>query len=332
MNEVARQAGVSTMTVSRVLRNHNAVSNATRERVQKVVDELGYVLDQSAGALSSRRTGFVACIVPSLNNSNFADTVHGISESLQGSQLQILLGYTNYSTEKEEELVRSMLQRRPEAFIVTGGNHTAQTRRLLRSCGVPVIEMWDTPAEPIDHVVGFSNAQASGDLVRRLHASGYRSIGFIGGTTNRDTRGADRRRGFIEAAGQLGLPVDHIVTFGVPPISMRQGGQAVVQILDRWPDTDAVMCVSDLSAFGAIVECGKRGWTVPGRIAVAGFGDFEVAACSHPSISTVSVDCYGIGQSVGQIVQQAIAERAQGDKLASQFVLAEYRVQLREST
>ena len=89
------------------------------------------MLDQSAGSLSSKRTGFVAALIPSINNSNFADTARGLTDALHGSGLQLLLGYTDYSIEKEEELVEAMLRRRPEAIVVTGGKHTARARKLL---------------------------------------------------------------------------------------------------------------------------------------------------------------------------------------------------------
>ncbi len=332
MLEVAGRAGVSAMTVSRVLRNPQVVSAATRIKVRKAIEELDYVPDQAAGALSSGRSGFIACIVPSLDNSNFAETVRGISEELSNTALQLLLGYTNYSVHSEENLVRTMLQRRPEAIILTGGDHTDRTRRLLELCEAPVIQMWDTPAKPLEHVVGFSNADACGDLVVRLHECGYRNPGFIGGTTNRDTRGTDRREGFITATKALGLPADRIISSGIPPISMQEGAHALVQMLERWPDTDAVVCVSDLSAFGAITECRRRGWSVPERVAIAGFGDFEIAANNKPSISTVYVNSFGLGESVGRIVKQAIASSNQGNKLAPQFVTTEYRVVLREST
>ena len=129
MSDVAGRAGVSTMTVSRALRNGASIARETRERIMLAVEELGYVLDQSAGSLSSKRTGFVAALVPSLNYSNFAGTARGLTDALQGSGLQLLLGYTDYSVEKEAGLIESMLLRRPEAIVVTGGSHTPRGRK-----------------------------------------------------------------------------------------------------------------------------------------------------------------------------------------------------------
>ena len=331
MTDVARLAEVSTMTVSRALKDGASIAPATRKRIMAAVDELGYVLDQSAGGLSSKRTGFVATLIPSINNSNFADTVRGLTDSLAGSGLQVLLGYTDYSTEKEEQLIESMLRRRPEGIIVTGGGHTVRARRLLEQAGIPVIETWDLPKAPVQHVVGFSNAEASAALVKYLHGKGYRNIAFIGGTSNRDTRGADRRAGYEAAVVELGLSKARIISFGTPPISMKQGGDALVRLIEQWPKVEAAICVSDLSAFGAVMECQRRGWAVPERIAIAGFGDFEVASCTHPSITTVGVHCYDIGKSAGGLLLRVIDSERNGTATSAETIVTEFQVIARQS-
>jgi LacI family gluconate utilization system Gnt-I transcriptional repressor len=332
MTDVAQRAGVSAMTVSRALKADGAVSPKTRQRILKAVEELGYVLDQTAGTLSSKRSGFVVALIPSLNNSNFSDTARGIERALEPSGLQLLLGATDYTMEKEERLIEAMLRRRPEGVIVTGGRHTPKARRLLQAAGVPVIETWDVPAAPIDHVVGFSNAEAIYALVVRLRERGYRSIGFIGGTSTRDTRGADRRYGYTQAVEALGLPRGRIVSFGHPLISMEQGGEAMALMVATWPDVDAVICVSDLSAFGALMECHRRGWAVPSRIAIAGFGDFEVARCCHPRLTTVTVEPAGIGLAAGGLLWRSIEAARGGARLAAEFTTVPYRIIERETT
>jgi LacI family transcriptional regulator, gluconate utilization system Gnt-I transcriptional repressor len=332
MADVALRAGVSTMTVSRALKHGASISKETRDRIIRAVDELGYVLDQSAGSLSSKRTGFVAVLIPSINNSNFADTARGLTDALQGSGLQLLLGYTDYSIEKEESLIESMLRRRPEAILVTGGSHTPRGRKLLENCGIPVIETWDLPKSPVHHVVGFSNAEASASLVQHLHRRGYRRIAFIGGTTNRDTRGADRRQGYELEMQKLGLLQSRVKSFGTPPISMKQGGEAIVRLLEQWPEVEAAICVSDLSAFGALMECQRRKWKVPERIAIAGFGDFEISGTCFPAITTVGVNCYDIGSKAGELLLRAVDGERRSRTVATETIITDYEVIQREST
>jgi LacI family gluconate utilization system Gnt-I transcriptional repressor len=306
MSDVARLAGVSKMTVSRVMAGRSA-SEATRERVQRAIEELGYVADAAAGALSSGRSSFVAVLVPSLSSSNFSDTVSGLTAVLEPQGLELLIGDTDYLPDREERLVRQMLRHQPRCIALTGSQHTEATRTLLQRSGVPVVEMWDLPTEPIDMAVGFSNVSAAREMVRYLAEKGYRRIGFLGGASELDRRGQDRLKGYQMEMKALGLDKHRVVRLGEAPVTMSHGAPAMAEMLERWPDTQAVMCVSDMSAFGAIMECQRRGLSVPGDIAIAGFGNFEIAACCYPTITTVSVDAYGIGQRTGEAIVGALA-------------------------
>ncbi len=336
MADVARRAGVSTMTVSRALKGGRSVKEETRTRIMRAVDELGYVLDLTAGALSSKRSGFVSVLIPSVNNSNFSETVHGISDVLSEDGTQILVGYTDYSKAQEQRLIETMLRRRPEGVIVTGGVHTEGTRELLEQAAIPVIETWDMPADPIGHVVGFSNAATIEDMMARLLFRGYRKIGFIGGDDGRangsDDRGRERRLGYERAVAALGLETSHVVPVGDPPVSIEHGGRAVVRLVEEWPDVEAAICVSDLPAFGAIMECHRREWAVPGRLAIAGFGDFEISRFCWPTITTVSVSCTEIGRKAGHLMSRAIKGARSEKPLPPQSVVIPHSIIEREST
>ncbi|HWT38426.1 MAG TPA: substrate-binding domain-containing protein, partial [Paraburkholderia sp.] len=217
-------------------------------------------------------------------------------------------------------LVRSMLRHQPRCIALTGAQHTPATRELLVRAGVPVVEMWDLPASPIDAAVGFSNAKAARQMVRYLAERGYRRIGFIGGASELDRRGLERLKGYSQEMKARGMS-ERVVRLGDSPITMSHGAPALDALLQQWPDTDAVLCVSDMSAFGAIMQCHRRGLSVPGDIAVAGFGNFEVAACCSPAITTISVDAYGIGTRTGEMLLAALAE-ADGANGASRHASA----------
>ncbi len=302
MADVARLAGVSPMTVSRAFKTDSSVSEATRDAILKAADELGYVFDSTASSLRSQRTDFIAVTIPSINNANFAETVRGLSDGLKARGLQILLGYTDYDMAEEERLIEQFLRRRPEAIVVTGGRHTDRARRLLQNAGIPVIETWDLPEDPIDHVVGFSNAEAVRGMVDHFVAQGLSRIAFIGGDTSRDTRGADRRAGFVAAMRSHGKDATRLMAVGAPPISMREGAEAMGRLLETLPDTEAVICVSDLSAFGALTECQRRGVAVPGKLWIAGFGDYEIAGISVPTLTTINPFPREIGTRTASLI------------------------------
>ncbi|MCR9267762.1 MAG: LacI family DNA-binding transcriptional regulator [Alphaproteobacteria bacterium] len=273
MKDVAKAAGVSVMTVSRAFKADTSVKKETREEIRKVAEDLGYVFDSTAANLRSQKTDFVGITIPSINNANFADTVGGLSDKLATKNLQVILGYTNYDIEEEERLVEQLLRRRPEAMVVTGGRHTERTRRLLVNAGIPVIETWDLPQEPIGHVVGFSNAATMQATTRLIGA-------------------------------------------GTPPISMHEGAEAMGRLLDDLPDTDAVVCVSDLSAFGALSECQRRGVKVPEDIAIAGFGAYEIADICVPTITTVDPHPRQIGEQVATLILSGLESQAEPVRIA----------------
>lgn len=302
MADVAKATGVSPMTVSRAFKHDSSVSETTREAILKAAEDLGYVFDATASTLRSQKTNFVAVTIPSINNANFAETVGGLTEGLKARGLQILLGNTEYDIHEEERLIEQLLRRRPEAIVVTGGKHTDRSRRLLANAGIPVIETWDLPSDPLGHVVGFSNAEAVRGMVDHFVTQGYTRIAFIGGDADRDTRGTDRRAGFIAAMQAHGLDTSRLIAAGAPPISMREGADAMAQLLTTLPDTEAVICVSDLSAFGALSECQRRGIAVPTQIAIAGFGDYEIGAVCVPSMTTINPHPREIGAQTAALI------------------------------
>ena len=314
MRDVARAAGVSRMTVSRALKKDSPISKETRDRILRVVRDMNYVPDQLAGSLTTRRTGFVAVLVPSLNNLHFAETVQALTEELEICGLQILLGHTDYSAEREEQIVEAMLRRRPEAIVLSYDGHLERTRTLLKDARIPVIELWERPDTAIGHTIGFSNRTAAADMVQALIECGYRSIAFLGEEGDEWTRGSERRAGFCDAMRAAGLSDHRILRSGRPPMSIEDGAAALPELLTRFPDTDCIFCVSDAPAFGVLSALKARGLDVPGQIGLAGFGNFEVSRFSSPTISTVVVDPKRIGSEAGRLIGRLLEDPAASGK------------------
>jgi LacI family gluconate utilization system Gnt-I transcriptional repressor len=335
MRDVARAAGVSRMTVSRALKKNSPVSQETREHILKIVRDMNYVPDQMAGSLTTKRSGFVAVLVPSLNNLHFAETVQSLTQELEKIDQQILLGYTDYSAEREEVLVESMLRRRPEAIVLSYDGHSDRTVQLLSDANIPVIELWEQPENPIGHTIGFSNRKASCAMVQALVAGGYRNIAFLGEDDDDWTRGAARRRGYLDAMQAADLPSHRILQIGKPPLSIEDGAAAARVLLDRFPDTDCIFCVSDAPAFGVLSTLRQLGRAVPDDIGIAGFGNFEVSRFSSPAISTVTVDPKMIGRATGQLLAELIQHDGNDEQVTDvspRWIEIEVTLSLREST
>jgi LacI family gluconate utilization system Gnt-I transcriptional repressor len=328
LDDVARAAGVSPQTVSRALRDPEAVAEETYGRVQEAVAATGYVPNLAASNLASNRSRAVAAIIPLINASVFADTVHGFSEVLAPHGYQIFVGSTEYRPEQEEQLVRSFLGRRPDGLLVFGTEHTTGTRSLLGAAGVPVVETWGWTERPVDLLVGFSNAAATAELVRHLAERGRRRPVFAGALQPGDSRAAERRTGFSGAVRELLGIEPRIVAAQDRPVSMATGVELLDQVLARYPDTDALVFASDVFAAGALLACTRRGIPVPGRLAITGFGDFEIASHLVPSLTTVAVPAQEIGALAGNL----LLDRMQRRPVAEPVRDVGFRIVQRESS
>lgn len=325
MEDVARLAGVSMITVSRVLRTPDRVAVATRTRIEAAMRQMGYVPDLVAASLASRRSRVVAVLVPTLGSSIFSDTIKGMADHLRSRDYQLIIGEGGYDLPQTDSVTAALLGRRPDGLILTGSRHPPRARQIIADARIPVVEMWELPSRPIDSAVGFSNRAAVAAMAEQLVASGYRHIAFIG-PLGGDRRSMQRRQGYADAMERHDRAT-LIVEVPPPPSLMQHGAQAMARLVEEHPEVDAVCLTSDGLAIGALFECHRRGWKVPERIAVAGFGDFEIAAAASPALTTVAVPDYRIGEEAARV----ILGRIDGDLPAGQVLDLGFEVIRRQS-
>ncbi len=313
MEDVARRAAVSVMTVSRALRQPEKVAAATRSRISAAMRELNYVPDAIASSLALRRSQIVALVVPSVSNPVFADPIQGMADGLRGRGYHLLLAGTSAAPKDAEMLVRTLLGHRPAGVVIHGGNHTRAMRDLLHQVGVPVVEIGCLPRRPIDMVVGYSNAAAARAITEWLLARGYRRIGLISAPVRNNDRAAERRRGYraaLRGAGLSPCPQWEIEqAHGV-----AEGAAALAALLERAPRLDAIFCAGDVWAIGALFECRRRGIAVPGDLAVVGFDGQAIAAQTVPPLTTVQVHRYEMGLQAAELLLARLAGEAVGGR------------------
>ena len=303
MDDVAAVAGVTKMTVSRVLRQPERVHPDTRARVRQAIADLGYIPNRVAGSLTRGRSGLVAAIVPTLRHSLFADTLEGVGDVLAESGIGLIVAASSYRPEREEMQIRAVLERRPDALVLTGLTHTAPVRALLRRVGIPVVETWESRDDPIDMSVGFSNREAAKAMTLALLAAGYRRIAFVNGPSDTNERARHRAVGYAEALAESGLPsLPVYVTDAEEPIRPETGATALTTLLSRDPSIDAVFFTSDIYAVGALQACRDHGLAVPERLGIAGFHDLDVGRIVTPQLTTVHVPALEIGQRTAEMI------------------------------
>jgi LacI family gluconate utilization system Gnt-I transcriptional repressor len=297
LSAVAKLAGVSSITVSRVVRLPDLVAPQTRGRVEAAMRQLGYVPNLVAGSLASSRTSSVGVLVPTIANSIFADTVQGLSDELEPLGYAVILAQSRYDDAREDHMLAALLSRRPEAIIMVGSPATEDGTRLLQRAGIPVVETWDLPAAPIDAVAGFSNYAAGAAVARHLVAQGRQNLAFIGGD---DPRGTRRWLGFRDAAMEAGTKCPR-------RLILERNASGSVAALAELPGVDAVFAANDAHAIGFMSGLRRAGLQRPGSavdqpVAVIGLGDLEMGRLIEPSLSTIRVHGDAIGRTAAKLI------------------------------
>ncbi|MFC5546920.1 LacI family DNA-binding transcriptional regulator [Massilia aerilata] len=308
LEEVARLAGVSTMTASRALSRPQLVSDATRAKVERAVLELGYVPNRAAQALASRQSHVIAVLVPSLSNAVFTAVLDGIQDAVEASHYQLLIGNTHYSDAEEEKLLRTYLQSDPDGILLPGLSHSPEVASMLETLRVPVVAMMDLAETPSMLSVGFSQLDAGMALTRHLLGKGYRRIAFVGAQL--DERTLRRADGWRQAMTEAGLFDQRLEIMTPAPSTVALGAALMRRVLAELPDADAVFFCNDDLAHGAIFHCQRAGIPVPGRIAVAGFNDLPASSLMLPSLTTVDTPRYQVGYQAASLLLDLIAGKA----------------------
>lgn len=326
MEDVARQARVSLATVSRTLRAPEKVSPATRRRVLRAVSAIGYVQNLVAGSLASSRTEVIAAIIPRIDNSSHGKMLQAASEVLRAGGYHLLLGQDGFSAPQEEQLIAAFLGRRPDGIILHSRRHTPEAARLLAHAGVPVVEVGELTGRPLDMVVSYSNFDAARTLTAHLVRRGYRRIALVCGRRRVSERQELRWKGYRAALKEGGQPYSAARVVETD-LGCRNGAEALRGLLGRDPRIDAVFFSGDLMAVGAEWECLRRKWSVPDRIAIAGFDDQEIAAEAVPALTTIQVPREQIGRLAGQM----LLDRLRGKPVEPKVVDVGFRLIERES-
>lgn len=324
LEDVAKVAGVSPITVSRALNYPDKVAAKTLQKVKQAISKTGYVPNLLAGGLASKKSRLIACIVPSMSNTVYAETVRSLTRALHDVGYQVLLGESGFDEEQEEQLISAILSRRPDGIILTGINHTAQCKRLLISGQIPIVETWDLTPTPLDVIVGFSHQEIGKAVADFVFDKGYRSIGIISAT---DQRALARQKHFVESLKKRGLE-DFYISQLKPPSSFVSGRKGLADLIEQGFRNGVVFCSSDTIAQGVLAEAQARQLKVPEDIGIIGFGNQPYAAHTYPSLTTVNLD----RSLIGKKAVSSLLARINGNRIDNPSIDVGFEITEREST
>lgn len=323
LRDVSEASGVSEMTVSRVLRNRGDVSEATRERVLEAARSLGYVPNKIAGALASQRVNLVAVIIPSLSNMVYPEVMTGISNVLEDTGLQPVVGVTHYVPDREEAVLYEMLSWRPSGVILAGLEHTDAARAMLENAGIPIVEVMDIDGPAVDSVVGISHRRAGLEMAGAIVRAGYKRIGFLGTMMPHDHRARKRLDGLEEGLAQAGIQLADREYYSGGS-ALLKGREMTQAILARTPDIDFLYYSNDMIGAGGLLYCLEQGIDVPGKLGLAGFNGVELLEGLPRRLATMDA----CRLEIGRIAAEIIAGKRSGGIVGGEVVELTPKLQL----
>lgn len=327
VSDVAKAAGVSVASVSRVLNNTGRVGPETRERIMRIAAELAYVPNVAARSLALRRSRMIGAVVPSLENLNFATAVDACRKALRQAGYTLLIADANYDQNKEEEQVKALVAHGIDAIMLIGRAHNAGVLSFLRARNVPLLLTWtsDLPSSAEKGAqlpaIGFDNGQATRQALEYLLDLGHSRFGVIAGEIEHSDRAAARVNMVREVLRQRGLgPAQEV--FSQRPHLLSEGKEGFESIMSAAEPPTAVLCMNDVLAYGAFIGARELGLRIPDDVSVVGFDDLDFAPALEPPLTTVRVPAREIGEEAGKyVVRMLEGNAAEPPVIAAQLIV-----------
>jgi LacI family transcriptional regulator len=305
--DVAREAGVSRQTVSRVLNDKSEIRASTRESVMQVIERLGYSPSGIARGLATNKTLTVGLVVPDITNPFFPEIARGVEDVVRKHGYEMFLCNSVEDPGREEHVLRALEDKRVDGAIICSSR--LPDERLfprLRQQRAAVLVNRLAPPE-LAGTVRVEDAEGTEQAVNHLLAGGHHVIGFLCGPSNSHSA-KERARGFEAALSAGEYRLDRDLMRPCPP-NPEGGYEAALALLSEHSGIDGLVCYNDLVAVGALRACAKLGLRVPDDVAVVGCDDIMVAGLLSPALTTLRVPKYEIGASAARMLLDRIGER-----------------------
>ncbi|MEU6571825.1 LacI family DNA-binding transcriptional regulator [Streptomyces parvulus] len=340
IKDVARHAGVSEKTVSNVINDYAHVSDRTRRVVRDSIEQLGYRVNLAGRHLRKGRTGIIALVVPELDIPYFAELARHVIREAEERSLTVLIHQSGADRAHELAALAGFGSTFVDGIILSPLALTADDLR-DRSGFPPTVLLGELLEEGADHVA-IDNEGAAREATRHLIGQGRRTILAVGGVDAPGLGTAEARtRGYRAALEEAGLPYDPSLVVPVDSFRMPAGAQAVARLLREGARPDALLCLNDQLALGALRALHEHGAEVPGDVAVVGFDDVEGGRFSVPTLSTVAPDKAAVAKVAVELLQRRIEDATGPDDVGAgtgsgaqspEDRIVAHRLVLREST
>jgi LacI family transcriptional regulator len=311
--DVAREAGVSLQTVSRVINNKGEISPTTRESVLAVIERLGYRPSSIARSLATSRTYTIGLSVPDISNPFWPEIARGIEDVLWQQGYNLFLCNTTETPQREEAVLQLLEDKRVDGVIVAGSRLPDERLLPLIAAHHAAVFINRTLPGSSAGSVRIDAQDGARQAVNHLLSRQRRRIGFLAGPpTSQNSR--SHRSGYIGALESADYPIEPALMLHCPPY-LEGGYQATQALLAIHPALDAIYCYNDLIAIGALQACAEIGRRVPDDVAVVGYDDILLASLITPALTTLHVAKYDVGAAAARMLLDLINEQAEQNEI-----------------
>jgi LacI family repressor for deo operon, udp, cdd, tsx, nupC, and nupG len=325
IQDVARTAGVSTATVSRVLSAPERVAEPTRAKVTAAIDALGYAPNVAAQSLRTLRTDKILVTVPDISNPFFSQVIRGVEEAATAAGYSVLLGDTRHEPEREEQYGRMLRRKEADGLIFLGHRLPDTLAEMVGELGprTPIVNGCEYSPSLRVSSAHIDNERAAAEAMEHLYSLGHRRVGVITGPLASPIS-RDRLAGALDAAARRGLSL----AAATGDFSIESGLGQTLTLLDADPRPSAVFCFSDEMAMGALEAFRRRGLACPRDISLVGFDDIRYAQHLDPPLTTVNQPMDAIGHEVVRLLLRVLS----GEADTVRHVTLAHKLVLRAST
>lgn len=310
MKDVATEAGVASVTVSRYLNSRNLVSERSQLKIDAAIKKLNYVPHAAARTLASRRSRMIGAVMPSLDSSLFGRTLEVFQDHMSEAGYNMMLAANNYNAEKEAEHITQMVSHGMEALLLVGYSRDSHIYDLLNAKNIPYVLTWTVDDKFQHPCIGFDNFKAAESVTNYLLHLGHTEFAMVSGKTENNDRALNRLLGVKEtlAKNNIVLSDDDIVQRG---FGVEEGRDAFRLLMSRENKPTAIICGSEPFAYGAIFEANNMGIAIPEEVSIVGFDDMWLASNITPRITTVRTP----QTQMGMLAAKYLISRLEGEEV-----------------
>jgi len=308
IRDVAKIAGVSTATVSRVINSPEAVSLETRDRVAKAMKACRYQYNALARGFVTKQSYTLGLIVPSITNPTFAESIRGVQDFAHRAGYQVLLGNTDYEYAKEARLCEVLRERQVGGLIITTTTLKGKVLRDLLDDHFPFVLLYSTVRKGPTSAVGVDNFRGGYSATEHLIHLGHRRIAMLAGGFSFSDKSLHRWHGYKKCLKDHRIPYDPALVLQTQ-YALENGREGIKALLASGKPPTAVFCSNDFMAIGAMQGAREFGVALPEGLSIVGFDDMAIASYITPGLTTIRQPAYEMGRLGAEILLDQIKKR-----------------------